>query len=128
MNDRYSFTRAEDAGLGADEFEGPARFTRRSEQVAHPVDSSNIKMGDTSGMDLDSMFDSIEDGRRSASSADSDQEGEAVGTSLRSCSRQDPDPLAAKDPSNEIQREMTMPPTSTAKHQVEGDSTTLKEK
>lgn len=35
---RYPFTEAEDAGLGADEFEGPRRFTRPVERIV--VDST----------------------------------------------------------------------------------------
>ncbi|TYQ02034.1 UNVERIFIED_ORG: hypothetical protein L601_000800000480 [Gordonia westfalica J30] len=54
-----------DTGLGLDEFEGPARFTRPCERIPSPVDSSHVQMGDPSGMDLVGMFDAIEAGRRS---------------------------------------------------------------
>lgn len=37
MNPRYPFTDVEDAGLGADEFEGPRRFTRPVERTRTSV-------------------------------------------------------------------------------------------
>lgn len=58
-----------DLGLGAEEPD-TRRFTRPSDRMAtKPVDS-HVTEGDPSGMDLDSMFDAIEDGRRSASGED----------------------------------------------------------
>ncbi|MCZ4535557.1 hypothetical protein O4159_08800 [Gordonia terrae] len=52
-----------DLGLGAEE-PGMRRFTRPSERIEPtPVDSSNIELGDSSGMDLGGMFDAIEAGR-----------------------------------------------------------------
>lgn len=58
-----------DLGLGAEEPD-TRRFTRPSDRMApKPVDS-HVTEGDPSGMDLDSMFGAIEDGRRNASGAD----------------------------------------------------------
>lgn len=68
---RYSDLEShQDLGLGAEEL-GMRRFTQPSERMdPTPVDSSNIEMGDPSGMDLGGMFDAIEDGRRNDSGAD----------------------------------------------------------
>lgn len=58
-----------DQGLGAEE-PGTRRFTRPSDRLASKPVDSHVTKGDPSGMDLDSMFDAIEDGRPSTSGAD----------------------------------------------------------
>ncbi|WLP90075.1 hypothetical protein [Gordonia sp. NB41Y] len=60
MTDRYPFTTAVDAGLGAEEFEGPRRFTRQCERMSHPVDSTGIEMGVPDAGMTDRMMAAIE--------------------------------------------------------------------
>lgn len=59
-NDRYQFTDVEDAGLGAEEFEGPRRFTRQCDRMSDPVDSSNVEMGVPDEGMADRMMAAIE--------------------------------------------------------------------
>lgn len=146
--DRYARLDSQaDAGLGADEFEGPARFTRPSERTTHLVDSSNIHMGDASGMTLDTMLDAIEDGRRDDAAEDEvldprvrlrmlDQAAALLHEVLAETPRSDrwreglrALAFAAKDLADEINREMTVPATTdSAKNRVTAGKSTTHEK
>lgn len=118
---RYPFTEAEDAGLGADEFEGPRRFTRPCERIVAttPPDDGvadcldprvRLRMLDRAA---DLLHDVVLETPRDDQHRDR----------LRDLAQ------SVKDLADLIGAEMTVPSVHPAKNDTEGDSTThMKEK
>lgn len=111
--DRYPFTSVEDAGLGADEFEGPRRFTRPCERITSSTTGPDDVLDPRVRLRmLDRAADLLHDVVLETPQQDQYRDR------LRDLA------FAVKDVADDIGTEMTAPPVHPTKNVTEGLTTT----